>query len=217
MNDHPANDVASEGDDDIVLHDRIARHLDGGLDPDEQRRLARQLAGSPEARRVLARYLRLEAAMHRLGHAGLFAASLDTGDQPATDDGLVAPTPPLVDAGDPPRAAVPVWVTTFAWAALAAGLLLAVVLAPPQGRDVAADGAAGALREGQMEEMDRVAEEWLRVARAPGEAVASAAAEPGDDLPIEDVVNVESENGPPAWLVAAMADDASRRTPPDAG
>jgi hypothetical protein len=65
--------------------------------------------------------------------------------------------------------------------------------------------------------MDRVAEEWLRVARAPGEAVASAAAEPGDDLPIEDVVDVESENGPPAWLIAAMADDASRRTPPDAG
>lgn len=223
MNDHPAEDVASADDDDIVLHDRIARHLDGGLDAEEQRLLAAQLAGSPEARRMLARYLRLEAAMHRLGHAGLLAIAPDTGAPPTGDgapptgDGMVAPAPPIGSGGDPPQAAVSVWVTTLAWAALAGGLLLTVFLGPPQRRDVATDGPAGEMRDGSTHEMDRVAEEWLRVARVPEEAVASAAAEPGDDGPLEDGEDADPETGPPAWLVAAMADDASRRTPPDAG
>ena len=56
---------------DRELDDLITRHFDGGLDLSAQRRLAALLAGSASARETLARYLRLEGALIRLGAAAM--------------------------------------------------------------------------------------------------------------------------------------------------
>lgn len=204
---------AADGGTNTDLEDLIARHLDGGLEAEDQRRLARKLADSPEARRTFARYLRLEAAMTRLAAARLLALPAEAGERgrvvtPAASraDGSACATP-----GVPRR-------VRLATIAMAGGLLTALLLAPLL---MPREGSG----EPRGSEIDLLAEEWLRLQRGvpseePGETavapadaafVATALADgPGDDEP-EPVV------APPSWLVAAMADTEIDATTPDEG
>jgi hypothetical protein len=197
------------------LHDAITRHLDGGLDVDAQRVLARRLAVSPEARRLLAGHLRLEAALIRLGLAG----ELGSAAGPAAGEAAVeaAAGPAAVSPAPEPPAPTPgrrrAWRSAATDLAIAAAALVALTLAPwrAAGPGQTAGPAGG--------EMHRVAAQWLLVAREPGafdtDAMAVVADDTGDDAVTDP--SDESAAGPPAWLVAAMADEEFQRLSPDAG
>jgi hypothetical protein len=187
------------------LHDAIARHFDGGLDPDAQRALARQLAASPEARRTLASHLRIEAALVRLGLAGLLSGAAD----PVAS---VTPTvPPATVEGAPTTGRWRGWRSPVGALAIAGAVLVALVLGPRSPRQPKAMPGGGGI--------DRVAAQWLRVAREPepidDDAIAVVVND-GDDEPGDEPTD-EPDEGPPAWLVAAMADEDFQRLSPDAG
>lgn len=186
------------------LHDAIGRHFDGGLDPDDQRALARQLAASPEARRTLARHLRIEAALVRLGLAGQLSEAADTVAS------VTATVPPATVEVAPTTGRWRGWRSPVGALAIAGAVLVALVLGPRSPRQPKAMPGGGGI--------DQVAAQWLRVAREP-EPIDDALAvvvndsddEPGDEPPDE------PDEGPPAWLVAAMADEEFQRLSPDAG
>lgn len=207
-----------------ALHDLISRHFDGALDPDGQRALARQLAASHEARRTLAGYLRLEAALVRLGLArqlgppGAQAMALPTSREAASEATAVLPRDSTTVAGT--RRA---WHLPMTSLAIAGALLVALSIAPRMMRWQ--DTAPG---RSDTHAMDRVAEHWLQVARdsAPrgaDEVAFAADAAGGDELSDEpgdqlgEQVGEQPDAGPPAWLVAAMADEEFQRLSPDAG
>jgi len=164
------------------LDDLITRHFDGGLDPAGQRRLAELLAAAPAARATLARYLRLEAALIRLASAGLVGSS-------AGDAAAVIPRP-RADGGSSP------WLRpvtlAIAGGGLAAVLITALFVARP---------APEHLPGGEVASM---AERWLDVRKAESDAWLEGhdpeAHEPEGDEP-------DAPSRPPAWLVAAMADE----------
>ena len=223
MNDStPASDGGSAVPD-RALHDMISSHLDGALDGAGQRRLAAELARSPEARRTLVTFLRVEAAIMRLALAGQFGAtpgatSLEADARPAGPvlrtghAELTAPPAsvpvPLAGEASPSRQGGPA--SRLRAAALAlAGCLLMILAASPflvARRDVI-QPARG--------EMDRLADAWLRVARhheSAEEPDANSAAGPGK-APLDD----DADPNPPAWLVAAMGDEDMPSLSPDAG
>ncbi len=217
---------ASEGGSSVpdrALHDMIASHLDGALDAAGQRRLAAELARSPEARRTLVTFLRVEAAIVRLALAGQLgvapgATSLEADARPAGPvlhtghAELTAPPAsvlvPLAGEASPSRQGGPAGRLHAAALALA-GCLLMILAASPflvAWRDVI-QPARG--------EMDRLADAWLRVARhheSDEEPEATSAAGPGE-APLDD----EADPNPPAWLVAAMGDEDMPSLSPDAG
>ena len=164
------------------LDDLITRHFDGGLDPAGQRRLAELLAASPAARATLARYLRLEAAMIRLASAGLINPAV-------RDDAAVLPRP-RADGGSSP------WLRPVTLA-VAGGTLAAVVIVGL----FAARPAPEHLPGGEVASM---AERWLDVRKADAgvwlEGHEAETHEPEGDEP-------DAPSRPPAWLVAAMADE----------
>lgn len=205
---------------DGAIRDMIASHLDGALDAVGQRRLAAELARSPAARRELATFLRVEAAMMRLAVAGQLGAALDAmslgGDAwPAGHTGHAnlparpasLPVSPAGEASSPRRGG---HAARLRPAALAlAGCLVALLVASPLlvTRPDSVQRARG--------EMDRLAYEWMRVARAhdaDDEQEITGAGGPGDS-PLDD----ENDDGPPAWLVAAMGDEDMPSLFPDAG
>jgi anti-sigma factor RsiW len=175
------------------LDDLITRHLDGGLDAAEQRRLAALLDASPAARETLARYLRLEGAIIRLASAGLVGS-------PAGDGADVVPR--LQD-----RAGASRWLRPAA-VALAGSVLAATVIAVwfvgrpeiglPRGGDVAF-----------------IADRWLEL------RAADAAAEPeAQDPEAPETEGDEPDamaGSPPGWLVAAVADEGAGLSRPDEG
>jgi len=188
--------IPSRHDDDSPLPSRelddlITRHLDGGLDAAEQRRLAALLDASPAARETLARYLRLEGALIRLASAGLLGS-------PAGDGAAVVPRP---------RAGASRWLRPAA-VALAGGVLAATVAAVlflgrpeiglPRGGDVAF-----------------IADRWLEL------RAADAGAEPESqdpETPDEEENDADTIAGsPPGWLVAAVADEGVGQLGPDEG
>lgn len=206
-----AGDVTGQHASAADLHDAITRHLDGGLDPDAQRVLARRLAASPEARNLLAGHLRIEAALVRLGLAGqlrpVAGAAVDEGAAVAA---AVAPAPPPIAPATGRRGA---WRSVTTDLAIAAAALVALALTPwwTAGPSRTAGPGAG--------EMDRLAAQWLLVARAPGAFDPDAQPVVTDDGG-DEAVNEPSDDadaGPPAWLVAAMADEEFQRLSPDAG
>ncbi|MCE2725790.1 MAG: hypothetical protein LW698_03300 [Planctomycetaceae bacterium] len=164
------------------LDDLITQHFDGGLDPAGQRRLAELLAAAPAARATLARYLRLEAALIRLASAGLVGPV-------AGDDAAVIPRP-RADVGSSP------WLRPVTLA-IAGGTLAAVVI-------VGLFNARPATEHLHGGEVASVAERWLEVRAADAGAWPEGheleAHEPEGDEP-------DTPGGPPAWLVAAMADE----------
>jgi len=198
---------------DRVLDDLIVQHLDGGLDPAGQRRLADLLATSVDARRTLATYLRLEGAMLRLAHAGLLG---DTAAEP----GVAAPAKEPTSAARPRQRVAAsaaarkrnpwLWPTSLA---IAAGLLVAVVISQPP-RRAGWPGVAEA-------DLDRCADNWLALAHgAEAETLvaidaASAAEASGPDA--EPSATPEGVATPPDWLIAALVDDAPDSAAPDAG
>lgn len=205
------NDAAGPAD--RRLDDLIVQHLDGGLDPAGQRRLADLLAASADARRTLATYLRLEGAMPRLARAGLL------GDA-AAETGVAAPAEEPTSAWRPrARGAASsaawqrsrwLWPTSLA---ITAGLLVALVLSqrqPRAGRPEVAEA-----------DLDRLADSWLALAHdAEAEArvtidAAMAADATGPDA--EPSALPEGVALPPGWLVAALVDDAPDSAVPDAG
>lgn len=213
-----AGDVTGQHASAADLHDAITRHLDGGLDPDAQRALARRLAASPEARNLLAGHLRIEAALVRLGLAGqlgpVAGAAVDEGAAVAA---AVSPAPPPTAPATGRRGR---WRSVATDLAIAAAALVALALAPwwtaGPSRTAGPVRTAGGLGAG---EMDRLAAQWLLVARAPGAFGADAQPVVADDGG-DEVVNEPSDDadaGPPAWLVAAMADEEFQRLSPDAG
>jgi len=249
-----ANDEA--GDPHRGLHDLVARHLDGDLSAAEQRLLAERLAGSPAARRALARFLRLEGATIRLAAAGLLGGS-QVADAPPLADGSREPAPegcadeprgprharptpqvagrvaePVAARARRPRLATP----ALAWGLVAAiACVAAVALLPRPGflprSDVARD--ASARNTVPRGEIGIVADRWIEVRRAR-EPVAVAMTGPpfGDDTggdaadppteqsvdsPTDELADTTTEGGsPPAWLVAALADELAEPTNPDA-
>lgn len=192
------NEGRTSGD----LEDLIARHLDGGLDADEQRRLARRLAESPAARQTLARYLRLEAAAFRLAAARQLAV-------PGGDHGGVRPA--VEGRGAPDRGRR----MRLGIAAIAGGLLAALLAAPVVGRWLPV----------QPTEIELVADQWLRVNESQRqEPAAELASDLGDESSGGVWANAEPDDDecrrdpPPSWLVAAMADAAADpTTTPDEG
>ena len=174
------------------LDDLITRHLDGGLDAIEMRRLATLLEASPAARETLARYLRLEGAIIRLASAGLLGPGA----------GGEAGTPP----GPLARDGSSRWLRPAALAI--AGSTLAVVIAglflsqhesgPVGGGDVAF-----------------IADRWLELQAGH----AAAEREQDDPETQEDVADEPAAmaGSPPRWLVAAMADEAVGQSGPDEG
>lgn len=197
------------------LDDLIARHLDGALGPDDQRRLARQLADSPAARRTLARYLRLEAALIRLAAARQLAAPVDAG-------GITGFAPSVAsrmeESGRIPAGPTrPRWVG-LATLAVAGGLLAALLLGPAFVPWWSSGDQRG-------DEFERLAEQWLRHRRAlHADDTAAGAFAPADEpfaVPAlaEGLSSDEAEPdaAPPSWLVAAMADAAAGSTTPDEG
>lgn len=197
------------------LHDAITRHLDGGLDADAQRVLARRLAVSPEARRLLAGHLRIEAALIRLGLAGQLGPAVGPAAGEAADEAAAGPVAvsPAPEADIPTRGRRRAWRSVAPDLAIAAAALFALALAPWR---AAGPGRTAGPGGG---EMDRVAAQWLLVAREPGafdtDATAIVADDAGDDAVTDP--SDESFTGPPAWLVAAMADEEFQRLSPDAG
>lgn len=200
------------GPPDRTLDDLIVRHLDGGLDPDGQRRLAALLAGSADARRTLATYLRLEAALLRLALAGLLGANAVPIEKPASPlqpaAATVHPPPPpspSMPAGSRPRTSRlrPALLT------IAAGLLTAVILA--------ATASRGRLRTDA--DLDRVADGWLALDH---DGVFVSPLRPDASARCEDADADEDGHGvqpavPPRWLLAAVADDATDAAAPDEG
>jgi hypothetical protein len=199
------------GDDRSSLSDReladlITRHFDGGLDLSAQRRLAALLAGSASARETLGRYLRLEAALIRVGAAA------------------------MLDGTQPQRSVIPWrrhrWKMSrgrrlAAGAVITSGLVAAVVACVFVVRsDNDPHGDSG---------VDVVAVHWLRLrddeaARQEGSPVAAELA--ADDEPQTAPEQPEQEpddlqswmpGAPPAWLVAAVAEQGMRRATPDEG
>jgi anti-sigma factor RsiW len=175
------------------LDDLITRHLDGGLDAAEQRRLAALLDASPAARETLARYLRLEGALIRLASAGLVGSL-------AGDGAAVVPR-------SRSRAAASRWLRPAA-VALAGSVLAATVVAVlvlgrpeiglPRGGDVAF-----------------IADRWLelRAADAGGEPETQDPEAPETEEDEPDAM----AGSPPGWLVAAVADEGAGLSRPDEG
>lgn len=202
---HDANGPADEPPN-RELDDLITRHLDAALDPAEQRRLAALLASSPEARRTLAGYLRLEGATIRLASAGLFG-------QAATRP-MTQPTMPC-DPGSEAEAVSADHATIArprlrrptsmrpALVAVGGGLLAAAVVA------VLATGrpSGESRREGDL---DLLASRWVELQRDGGvpEADAADAGPEGDDT-------TSDVGPPPRWLVAAVIDAGSGTADPD--
>ena len=223
MNDStPASDGGSAVPD-RALHDMIASHLDGALDAAGQRRLAAELARSPEARRTLVTFLRVEAAIMRLALAGQLGAafgttSLEADAQPAGPvlrtghAELTAPPAsvlvPAAGEASPSRRGGPAGRLRSAALALAGCLIMFLAASSflVARRDVI-QPARG--------DMDRLADAWLRLARhheSDEDAEATSAAGPRE-APLDD----EADPGPPAWLVAAMGDEDMPSFSPDAG
>lgn len=189
---------------DHELDDLITRHFDGGLDISGQRRLAALLAGSASARETLARYLRLEGALIRLG-----AAAMLDGTQPHS----------AVVRWRRRRWTLPRGRRLAAGAAFAGGLVAAVaawVLVVMSDND---------LQRGSG--VDVVAVHWLelRADEAARQHFSLLAVElTAGDEPEADPEQPEPEDlqpwmpgAPPAWLVAAVAEQGMRRAAPDEG
>lgn len=175
------------------LDDLITRHLDGGLDAAEQRRLAALLDASPAARETLARYLRLEGTLIRLASAGLLGT-------PAGDGAAVVPRPRS-------RGGASRWLRPAA-VALAGSVLVATVVAMlfvgrpeiglPRGGDVAF-----------------IADRWLEL-RAADAGAEPEAQDPEAPETEEDEPDVMA-GSLPGWLVAAVADEGAGLSRPDEG
>lgn len=174
------------------LDDLITRHLDGGLDAVEQRRLAALLDASPAARETLARYLRLEGALIRLASAGLVGS-------PAGGDAAVMPR-------IEPSVASSKWLRP-ATLALAGGVLAATVVV---GLFVVRSGSAPPRGDVAL-----IADRWLDLQQASGGAEPDEhepdGQEPEDDEP------EPMPGSPPGWLVAAVADEGVDQPGPDKG
>ncbi len=187
------------------LDDLIAGHLDGGLDPREQRRLAALLDGSPSARETLARYLRLEAGLIRLasttgGGGGRMHAAVAV--MPRTEDRVG-----WVRRGS--QAGGAVVAGGLAAAALVVMMLGGMGVNLPRSGDVAL-----------------VADRWLELSTAdasrPPASLAIAEGGPRDDVHAEpgglepsDDDPLWSSGSPPAWLVVAVADKRAQQSAPD--
>lgn len=183
------------------LEDLITRHFDGGLDPSAQRRLAALLAGSVSARETLGRYLRLEGALIRLG-----AAAMLDGTQ---SNRAVVPWRHR-------RRTMPRGRRLAAGATLAGGLVAAVVVW------VFVMRSDNDLHRGSG--IDVVADHWLRLHadEAARQKFSPMAVElTAGDEPEADPEQPEPEDlqlgAPPAWLVAAVAEQGMRRAAPDEG
>jgi anti-sigma factor RsiW len=172
------------------LDDLITRHLDGGLDAVEQRRLAALLDASPAARETLARYLRLEGSLIRLASAGLIGS-------PAGGEAAMIPRR---EAGAGSRR----WLRAAALA-LAGSVLAAVVIA---GLFVVRPGSAQSRGDVAL-----IADRWLDLRQASG------GADPEEHEPDEpEGDEPESMAGsPPGWLVAAVADEGVGQSGRDEG
>ena len=197
----PTNDNSAEPPN-RELDNLITRHLDGGLDAAEQRHLAERLAASPEARRTLAAYLRLEGATIRLASAGQIAKPGMQHDPATTAEAvpggpLVAARPQLRRSRSMRRAAMAV-----AGGTLAAAVIGLLVTGLPRNEP---------RREG---ELDLLASRWMELQREPQreqggtDAETADAAADGDDP-------ASAAAPPPRWLVVALADEASNTTSPD--
>ena len=174
------------------LDDLITRHLDGGLDAVEQRRLAALLDASPAARETLARYLRLEGAIIRLALAGLIGS-------PAGEGAAIIPRTESQDGSQS-------WLRP-ATLALAGSVLAAVVVA---GLVVVRPGSAPPRGDVAL-----IADRWLDLRQTDGggepEEHEPDGQEPEGDEP-------ESMAGsPPGWLVAAVADEGVGQSGRDEG
>lgn len=190
--------ISSRHDDDSPppsreLDDLITRHLDGGLDAAEQRRLAALLDASPAARETLARYLRLEGALIRLASAGLVGS-------PAGDGAAVVPRLPS-------RAGASRWLRPAA-VALAGSVLVATVIAV-----LFVGWTEIGMRRGG--DVAFIADRWLELRAAD----AGAEPEPQDpEMPETDEDDADAIAGsPPGWLVAAVADEGTGLSGPDEG
>ena len=197
----PTNDDSAEPPN-RELDNLITRHLDGGLDAAEQRHLAERLAASPEARRTLAAYLRLEGATIRLASAGQIAKPGMQHDPATTAEAvpggpLVAARPQLRRSRSMRRAAMAV-----AGGTLAAAVIGLLVTGLPRNEP---------RREG---ELDLLASRWMELQREPQreqggtDAETADAAADGDDP-------ASAAAPPPRWLVVALADEASNTASPD--
>jgi hypothetical protein len=245
-----ANDEA--GDPHRGLHDLVARHLDGDLSAAEQRLLAERLAGSPAARRALARFLRLEGATIRLAAAGLLGGS-SAADSTPPADGSREPAPeafvdepraacrpraapsvvgtvaePVAAPARQPRPATP----ALAWGLVAAiACVAAVALLPRPGFPPRSDVARGVSARNTVPrgEIGVVADRWIEVRRTRepvevamtgptfGDDTIGDAAAPPTDPPSDVASDTATEGGPPpAWLVAALADELAEPANPDA-
>jgi len=164
------------------LDDLITQHFDGGLDPAGQRRLAELLAAAPAARATFARYLRLESALIRLASAGLIGPAAD-------DEAAVIPRPRAAGGSSP-------WLRPVALAIAGGGLAAVVIVALFVARPAPEHLPGG--------EVASMAERWLDVRKADAgvwlEVHEPEAHEPEGDEP-------DAPSRPPAWLVAAMADE----------
>lgn len=175
------------------IDDLITRHFDGGLDAVEQRRLAALLDASPVARATFARYLRLEGGLIRLAAAGLVG-------RPAEGDAAMTPQPRTRASSSPGPRRVAL--------ARAGGLAAAVVVA------ILAVGRPGSGRS-RGGDVALVADRWLELRST------DAGAEP--DLQDSEGQEAEGDEpdsmpaAPPAWLVAAVADEEAGQPPPDEG
>lgn len=212
-----SDEPADRGDEDLAS--LIARHLDGGLDVEAQRRLARRLAASAEARRTLADFMRLEGAVIRLARAGQLGSAAAA---PGAEADAAAPRPTVEPRHRMPPVPRRRWLVSGA--ALAGGLVVAVLVIAGlrSGRPALPGGG----------DLERVAEQWLRLRNEPSSATASmddawdpavaAAGDPevhvGDDI-ADGVPPDEPAPGPrpPAWLVAALADHPADDSVPDDG
>lgn len=207
------DDTHRAGPPDRMLDDLIVQHLDGGLDPAGQRRLAELLAASADARRTLATYLRLEGATLRLARAGLLGNAAATAGvaTPTEEPPPATRTPASGTASAAARdRARWLWPTSLA---IAAGLLIAVSLSQlpyRAGWPVAAHA-----------DLDRLADNWIAVSQ-DADAVSRLSAEtfPAGDTAGQDAEATEMPEGvaaPPDWLVAALAEDAANPSGPDEG
>lgn len=176
----------------LELDDLITRHLDGGLDAVEQRRLAALLDASPTARETLARYLRLEGALIRLASAGLVGS-------PAGDEAAVMPwIEPSVESSKWLRPATLALAGSVLAATVVAGLFVVRPgFAPPHG-DVA-----------------MIADRWLDLRQASGGAEPDEQETDGQEPEYEEPEPMPGS--PPGWLVAAVADEGLDQSGPDKG
>lgn len=197
------------------LEELITRHLDAGLEAEDQRRLARLLADSPPARRTLARYLRLEAALIRLGVARQLAVSTEPAGQGSAV--TLAASRARDAERSTPGGSNRRWMRPATLAV--AGLLLTGLLLVP----LFMPWAGG--REPRGGGIDLVAEEWLRVRRGtPWQEPVEPGVAPVDDgfaatvtADGSDIDESKPGPAPPAWLVAAVAESEADRIIPDGG